>query len=187
MINFKSKKILIWDFDGTIVDLKVDWKSMKNTLISEILSPRFPLFYRLMPISLMISRINPDKREVYLNIIKRFEKNAGYQVNEDALKVIKFYRLDKQMYILSDNLNSTIKAILNSLGIGEYFSDIIAKDNVNTPKPSNEGLLSLLKKNNIKDKDKVVVIGDSWKDNIIAYRCGIDFFHVRRLEEWKRN
>ena len=187
MIDFKSKKILIWDFDGTIVNLKVDWKSMKNTLISEIFNPRFPLFYRMMPISFLIRRIDSDKRDVYLNIIKRFEKNANYRINEHALKVIKFYRLHKKMYILSDNLNSTIKTIFKNLGISEYFSDIIGKEDVYMPKPSNEGLLSLLNKNNIRDKDKVVVIGDSWKDNIVAYRCGIDFFHVRRLKEWKRN
>ena len=174
----KSKKNIVWDFDGTIANLEVDWKSLKKEIYktSDIIS-----FFRLLPLNLSIKLLNLEKREKVIMIIKKYEIESSYSPIDNVIKFIEHNKTKFSHFLLTDNTKDSVIKILNELNLLNYFIDIIAKEDVKKYKPSNEGLKILFLKHKSLNKDNTIVIGDSWKDHFLSIRSGIGFLNVKRL------
>ncbi len=175
----KNYKLIIWDFDGTIVNLHINWNKLKKE-VADILS--FDQEDNLSLNELIYCGEDFVSREYIFDIIKEYELRAGYSVNDGVLNMILyFYRNNLKQCIFSDNLYETIKRILSNLQIFDIFDLIISKESVKRFKPDSEGLKKILKHYDL-ERDKILFVGDSWKDEIVAKNESIKFIFVERLE-----
>lgn len=165
MTNFKNLKVIIFDFDGTLVDLNVDWKRLKQELKTR--------FNFKLPIYTGLSNLSPNSRIKALELMSKYElenKNS-YQYHELPIKFIKTNKKFK-IALVSNNTKKTIHIILSELKLTECFSSIISLDDITYGKPYPEGLELTLK--NLKTKNQEsCFLGDKESDKIAGIKAGI--------------
>ena len=152
--RIKEKRILIWDLDGTIVDLDIDWQGLRQELVGK------------------------KTGEEKLAAMFRHENSCPFATKEMVVKFIKNICQKYQMALFSDNLHSTIERVLKKIGLSDCFSIIIGKDDVENAKPSSDGLVAIEEFFKEKNKKKYIFIGNNWKDKKAAADFKIDFLKV---------
>ncbi len=177
----QSRRFLIWDFDGTIVDCRIDWEALKLELAgllpqcdSQALdSGMNNLIYRLQDMG---------KHEDVFTVLQRYERAARPVINEQLVAFIRYSNGRFRMNIWSDNLRETIESILRHERIIDAFECIIAKEDVTRYKPDPEGLkkaVEAFKREDQADLKNMLFIGDSWKDDQAAKAIGVPFYSVK--------
>ena len=102
--------LIIWDFDGTIVDLDINWKSLNIDLIN--LCIEHQLKFRNKKINELLEILKRNSLEAQaFKIISNYESRATYIYNPQNIDIIKFF-IGKKQCILSDNLKKTIIKII---------------------------------------------------------------------------
>ncbi|MEJ2249031.1 MAG: HAD-IA family hydrolase [Candidatus Lokiarchaeota archaeon] len=191
-----QKKILVFDLDGTIVKLKVDWNKLKS-----LLDKRFSHLYEetceFDSISACLSFIvsKDDKEELlnFIDIIRDFElKNIeATEVIPESVYFIKHpekfgITKDAKFSILSLNTRETIKRSLILAKILDRFEIIIGREDVRRWKPEPEGLIKIKRHFKVKDEE-IVYFGDQQKDIITGKNANIIAFNITKLKAFVRN
>jgi len=173
-------KLIIWDFDGTIVKLHVDWKGLKRKLLGIVTSYNIKIKKNLSLNKLIYLGEQSVSRDIIFKIIERYELKADFSVNEISVRLIEeIHNFEIIQCILSDNMYKTIETILNKLQILDFFDLIISKEFVKRFKPDLEGLRKILRYYSYIDKSHILYIGDNWKDKLIASQEGLNFFEIK--------
>ena len=74
-----SLKAIIFDLDGTLVDLKINWKSLKNNL-EDTFQKKF------QPLHEGIQKLDYHEKKIALEIIRKFELE-----NSDSWEINQFF------------------------------------------------------------------------------------------------
>jgi phosphoglycolate phosphatase-like HAD superfamily hydrolase len=197
-INFlKNKKVIVFDLDGTIVNLTADWPTLKN-----ILKKRYKELYNdsceFWSISGCLSEIvnKNDEGELlkFFDIIRTYEMK-NIKDTTPIEEIVYFIKHKKQfgvkgetkLAILSLNTRQTIKKSLELVGIENFFDLIIGREDVRSWKPSPEGLINI--KNHFKvQKQDMVFFGDLENDIKTGKNADIDVYLIDVLIDLvKRN
>jgi pyrophosphatase PpaX len=188
--KLSQKKLFIFDLDGTIVKLKVDWSKLKK-----VLEDRFSNLYEesceFESVSTCLSYIvsKNDKEELlnFIDIIRDFELNK-IETTEIIPETVNFIQNPDQFGIsenvkfavLSLNTRETIRKSLKIAGIENKFEMIVGREDVRRWKPEPEGLVIIQRYFNI-ENDKMVYFGDQKKDVITGKNAGIDAYFIDDL------
>ncbi len=161
----------IFDFDGTIASLIIDWKSLKSEIDEHC------QIYNIEKNKSLNQKIDELKNYVNVfNIIDKYEKPNGV-INFDSKKrIIDFIKDLNAYYVISNNLNSTVTSALKRLDIHSSCVQIYGIDDIINSKPSTESYFKM--KPYLKD-GKSIYIGDRDSDRDFARNCKIDFFDIR--------
>jgi len=168
--------LIIFDFDGTLFQLPIDWKGLKN-VASKIFN--LPLSetksYRLT------QKDNPN-RKIFLELQHSYEDEV---VSEDRIEMIKqlipssmLSELKKlgKMAILTNNFESTVHKLLKFHNMENMFSLCVGRETMTDKnlgqKPDPDGIIYI--KNTIKHDD-VVFIGDFQMDEDAAQAADVKF------------
>ncbi len=180
-------RLLIFDFDGTLVDSSVTIVNAINFVRSQM--GLLPMDAKEIMYGIVTPGIN---MAVYFYGVKdidvRYEElfKEYYSANHD--KELKLYdgvegmleTLLKRGYTLALATNgyrdSTLKA-LKHLSIERFFDSIVCYDDVENGKPAPDMLLLLLQKYGMKASD-ALFIGDSQRDKVAAKAANIEFLQV---------
>lgn len=179
----KESPLVVYDLDGTLVDLDVDWKG---------------LYFRLSDIAREWGHVGRFDHllKAYEWVRKRPEVKdimVQKQSEMESLRIGNYRRVlpgyssamwrlkrKKRCSILSLNTSSTIESIF----AGRGFYPIVSIDRVERPKPDPMGIENILKATG-SDKGEVIFIGNSHIDEQTAESAGVTFIHVGSLkEEW---
>lgn len=190
-LSFEGKKLIIFDLDGTILNLKVDWTMLKN-----ILSERFSKIYGTAPIKfkristcldLIVEKNDEAELENFLNMIRDFElKNI--QNNEYIEETIYFIK-EKEKFgvkrstklaIFSLNTRECIIESLKLASVQKKFDIIIGREDVRKWKPDPEGLLKIKEHFNL-DNEEMIYIGDSEVDLMTGQNAGVETHLIKEL------
>ncbi len=187
MMNINTDSVIIWDFDGTLVDTSIKNYRVTQQIVTKISGKpvqSFPALNSLVEYKAANAR-SQNWRLLYNNEFRfnnREIDQAGrlwteYQLADD----IKPTLLDgietalKQLCglsqgIVSQNGKDNIKAILTTLGIVQYFSAIIGYEEVglDKQKPHPDGFLACLDRLRTERTTRIYSIGDHETDVIIA-------------------
>ena len=187
---FERRKAIVFDLDGTIVNLNVNWKKLKN-----ILSKRFTTLYgithKFNTVTEYLDKVLEQEDEIefvnFLNIIEQFElKNI---VNSKYLKETLFFINNLESFkvqegsilaVLSLNMRKTIIESLKNAKVYEKFEFIVGREDVNRWKPNPDGLLKIQEQFKL-DSDDLIYFGDLEKDILTGKNAGVDAFYITDL------
>lgn len=179
--RISSAKLLVWDFDGTIVNLYLDWEDLKLEACRKFL-PNLNLeavIPKYFEIEAMIGSLG--RRGEFVEFVGEYESRADYGL---ILNTVEFIRLKSKvcpMVIFSDNLVGTIERVLKKEGLDKNFDLVVGKDSVLYSKSNPSGLELISSKFPAINKKNWVMIGDSWKDKKASEFFGVSFIDINNL------
>ncbi|MHA1762618.1 MAG: HAD family hydrolase [Promethearchaeota archaeon] len=188
----ENKKLIIFDLDGTLIKLAVDWPLLKRTL-SNIVYEIYGEEHLFTSISKCLTHIKEKQDEALLrNFFKVIEEHETRNIEnstpiEESLYFINHLdefnvKNDVKIAIMSLNTRKAIKKALEILGITNKIDYIIGREDVRHWKPDPEGLLKILNFFNV-DKSEAIFFGDMQKDMICGEKAGIESHLIGELKE----
>ena len=167
--------IIVFDFDGTIVNLETNWDHLREELRS-FSHERLGLDETFRPLDRgleRLKRIDISAFEYAIDIVVHYEID-GYKgrINKDVVFFIKEDLSPQQkLAIFSGNSRKSIETVLAQLGI--YPDFIVGREDIlENPKPSGKGLLKIVSHFNA-EVNEAVFIGDSNLDLDAGSSVGI--------------
>ncbi|HEC40725.1 hypothetical protein LCGC14_0653150 [marine sediment metagenome] len=189
-LSFKSKKFIIFDLDGTIVKLFVDWVALREKLYNnykKIYSENCSFESISACLNKVVEKNDEEVLEKLFEIIRQYELENIYEnqpINETT------YFINNQatfglhesvkLAILSLNTRKTIFTSLKLAHIIDKFDYIIGREDVRKWKPDPEGLLRIQDFYKAKKKE-MIYFGDLNKDILTGKAANIDVFLIEDL------
>lgn len=177
-------KLVIFDFDGTLIKLPVDYDTLRAELRKYFrkygIDFEFrPLKKRIREALLLVGEKFPDllnKATKDTNdIIDKFEMAgaSGSEIIGGSIKTIQWLNSNKfTMAVLSLNGKKCIEKVLKKFGLMQHFDMIVSRDDNIKSKPSSDGIERVMKKTGAKNKD-VWMVGNSRYDIMAAKSIGV--------------
>ena len=178
-------RLVIFDLDGTLGDLPVDWSALKRDveLHFKARSGSAASFSFWEGIRMLKDRLDPVALKEAYGIIQRYEQGgaANFIPNEPAIEYLRSVATrGGKTAICSNNMTSTINAVLERLKIRSQVSFIVGMDSVSKAKPNPEGLLQILQRADVTNAD-AIFIGDTNTDRQAARAASIPLIAVDEL------
>lgn len=191
-ISLSGKKVIVFDLDGTIVNLKVNWTVLKN-----IVAKKYEEIYKescnVERVSQCLTMIVEKKDETVLNnifdIIRKFELENIQDLKpiEETIFFIKNYQLfgvknEVKFAVLSLNTRNTIIKSLDIINIYNNIDLIIGREDVRKWKPAPEGLIKIQRYYRANRKE-MIFFGDLENDLLTGKNAGIETHLIGELIE----
>jgi len=178
--------LLIFDFDGTLVDTRVDITNSVNDVLSRFHLPAKGVdevtSYVGDGIGKIVERtingtdipleeaVELFKESYAARLLQNTKTYPGVPETLDSL-------LGRVMAVLTNKAYRYTKAISDGLGLTGYFSVVLGGDSVKSRKPSTEGIDLILDKTGV-ERRRAVMIGDGPNDVLSAKNAGIQSIFV---------
>lgn len=190
-MNFTTKKLIIFDFDGTLINSIPDIVLAINKMLSHYDLVPLPLeevtlfvgngAKTLVKRSLAASMQNEDVSDEFLNEAFKIyfaaykevtcEETYTYPSVVETLDYLN--KKGYKMVICSNKPFGFIEPILEKLAIKNYFLYWIGEDSLSKKKPDAAPLLHLASKMNV-DVENCIMVGDSKNDILAAKNAGME-------------
>ena len=197
-------KLLIFDLDGTLVDSRLDLVHSVNAMLQHFHRPELPedaiASYVGDGAPMLVRRAlgDPDNEQFVQEALEYFlsyyrvhklDHTHLYPGVKDALEAIRDQdAADRRMAVLSNKPVNPSRAIVDSLGLGEFFVRVYGGNSFSTKKPDPLGINTLLEETGTRS-DEAIMIGDSSIDvitgrNADLWTCGVTYgFAPRTLDD----
>jgi len=189
-ISFTEKKVIIFDLDGTIVNLIVDWMALKENLVEkyrEIYKEQCDFKRISICLEKIVEKNDENILENFFGVIRHYELEniRDTQLIEETIFFIKSKELfgvknNAKFAILSLNVRDTIIQALVLANIHDKIELIIGREDVRKWKPAPEGLIKIQNHFKIK-KEEMVYFGDLENDLLTGENAGIDAYLIDDL------
>lgn len=176
-------RLVIFDFDKTLVHLHVDWAQVKRDVLSLADSRGVAVreSQRLVPLGNMLSRDPALKGEIdliYLRHEAACVDGGKYEAYPEMLALIRELKgKGLRIAIVSGNHSRTIERVLSALGLLGCIDFVCGRDKVKDGKPSAEPALMVMEALGAQ-KGETLFVGDSAYDSMSAEAAGVRFFQV---------
>lgn len=185
MMNLRDYKLYILDYDGSLLDSMPMWKNSASSFVKylgynpkEDLDDRIPVF-KDRECGMVL------KEEYHLEwdidtIMKMIDEYVDIEYAKVKLKhgaldfLKKLKALDKKVVLLSASGDHILNISLNSLGIKDYFDEVISTYNHEIlSKVTGTAIVHLLEKYNLQNNE-ALIIDDALSTILSAKRLGVD-------------
>lgn len=172
-----KKKVIIIDFDGTLVTLKLDWEKLKTIFFSQF-EMTYGFKYKSLKQAINFYK-KSAKSKILDNLLGSLEaKNLiSYTENEKLLNYIRNNR-EKIYIIYSSNSKALIESVLREMNIHNSFEVIISLNDVKCLKPHIDGMNIILLRHDGFSNSDFVMIGNSIEDKQVANLAKIDYIKI---------
>ncbi len=177
-------RLVVFDFDNTLVRLDVDWKAAKADIVALARENGIGVDQgqNIVPLSNRLSAHHGLKAEVDA-IYRRHEMECAQSRSYSPLpRIIAIAKELKakgvKTAIASGNHTDSIKRILSEMGEAGTFDFVCGRDAAERSKPAPDQLLLLIGKAGARKED-VLFVGDSSHDVNSAKAAGVFLFLVR--------
>jgi len=198
-------RLLIFDLDGTLIDSRLDLIHSVNAMMRYLNRPELPgdvvASYVGDGAPMLVQRAlgDPQDEEVLRRGLDYFlayyrehklDHTHVYDGVKEALAAIRDSAngLPRSMAVLSNKPVNPSRAIVEALGLGEFFASVYGGNSFPTKKPDPEGAQTILKQASAKPEEALIV-GDSSIDittgrNAGMWTCGVTYgFAPHTLQE----
>ncbi len=169
----KDLRVIVFDFDGTIVKLHVNWDDLRAFLSEKYMDDfgEEESFERLSTgLKKVVDRGESELIESYIRAIERFERenvkdSTFFEEMVYFVEHLEEFGLDlnTKLAIFSLNFRSTIFSVLSQRNLLGKFHFIVGREDVVEWKPDPEGLFKILKKFDV-SSTQAIYVGDSKYD-----------------------
>lgn len=187
-IPVEQTRLLVFDLDGTLVDSRQDLTNSVNAMLRHYGRPELPCELISTYIGdgapMLVRRAlgDPDDQKFvdeallfFLSYYRehKLDNTYVYEGVKESLAAIREVRNGEiGMAILSNKPVHPTRAIVEALGLGEFFFQIYGGNSFPTKKPDPQGVRVLLQEANVKP-EHAVMIGDSANDVLTATNAGM--------------
>ena len=195
---FKDVEAILFDFEGTLVDLQWNLQGAVKDTLEMLRTLRFPIqrvqgmkYSTLMLEALKMAQEigqSPDRvREKIGAIYDRFDEDAFMRWNlrdgvQDLLAALKTTGI--KIGLVSNVGRKALEKALLKLDLHPFFSVVVSRNDVQFMKPSGEGLHLALSRLQV-IKDKALYVGDSLDDIQAAEATGVKVIIILDKENSK--
>ena len=190
-----SIKLLIFDLDGTLIDSRLDLVHSVNAMLRHFGRPELPdevmASYVGDGAPVLVRRALGDPKDekflkealdyflAYYRVHKLDHTHVYEGIKESLAAIHGSNGLPRKMAVLSNKPVHPSRAIVEALGMGQFFIHVYGGNSFPTKKPDPEGARSLLKETKTQPQE-AVIIGDSSVDvltgrNAGMWTCGVTY------------
>lgn len=177
----KNIDLIIFDLDGTLLDSKeaiadgVNF-ALKEVGLQEKSKAEIISYIGTGVDDLIIKSLGEEKEGLFAKTKTAFEnyrKNLpdGSHLYPGVKEILEYFKVKRKIIATNRKREFTLP-VLKSLGIYDYFKDIIAGDDVACMKPSSCPLDAAMMRNNI-NKERTIIVGDMDIDVLAGKKAGI--------------
>jgi beta-phosphoglucomutase-like phosphatase (HAD superfamily) len=181
------KKYLIFDLDGTLADLHVNWFGIDKDISDLVASIDAPLSKEVplgrfagIHLTNMVNKKYGELSRKKMNIfIDDFEKKnySGFSPNHELINFLRDISNERyNCYLWTTNTRMVIEDFLSKEKLVGRFTKIVSHNDTTLLKPEAEGFSYIYTPNT--SLSDYLLIGDSINDELAAKNAGIDFFKV---------
>ena len=192
-------RLLIFDLDGTLVDSRLDLANSVNATLRHFERPELPcdLIASYIgdgaPMLVRLALGDPDDTKLLDDALAWFlayyrehklDHTTVYEGVHDALTALRFSRdggraLERTFAVLSNKPVHPSRAIVQALGLAEFFVQVYGGNSFPTKKPDPLGARTLLEEAGVAPQE-AMIIGDSDIDvltgrNAGLWTCGVTY------------
>ena len=185
-----SIKLVIFDLDGTLIDSRLDLVHSVNAALRHIQRPELPddviasyvgdgapiLIQRALGGEAVDDALVRKGLEFFLSYYRehKLDHTTVYPGIQEALAAIQNSGngMPRKMAVLSNKPVSPSRAIVESLGLGQYFSQVYGGNSFATKKPEPEGALKLVSEAGMQPT-QAAIVGDSHVDIRTGRNAGL--------------
>ena len=185
-----SIKLVIFDLDGTLIDSRLDLVHSVNAALRHIHRPELPeeviasyvgdgapiLIQRALGGEKVDEALVRKGLEFFLSYYRehKLDHTTVYPGIQQALGAIQSSGngMPRKMAVLTNKPVHPSRAIVESLGLGQYFSQIYGGNSFSTKKPEPEGALKLVSEAGVRP-ELAAIVGDSHVDIRTGRNAGL--------------
>lgn len=192
-ISFEAKKVIIFDLDGTIVNLKADWMSLRDELVEkyrEIYEEQCDFERISKCLDTIVEKKDEEILEIFFDIIRQYELEniKDTQLIEESIFFINHKELfgiknKVKFAVLSLNTRSSIIRSLELANIHNKIDLIVGREDVRRWKPAPDGIIKIQKYYKVSKKE-MIFFGDLENDLLTGKNAGIEAYLVDDLIEF---
>ncbi len=197
-------RLLIFDLDGTLVESRLDLTNSVNALLRHFQRPELPCEVIATYIGdgapMLVRRAlgDPDDEQYVQDALEYFlayyrehklDTTYVYKGIPEALQALRHGNgRERQMVVLSNKPVNPSRAILQALGLKDFFTHVYGGNSFPTKKPDPLGTQMLLEETATRPEE-ALIIGDSGIDvltgrNAGVWTCGVTYgFAPHSLED----
>ena len=184
----RAIKLLIFDLDGTLIDSRLDLVHSVNAMLRHFKRPELPdeviASYVGDGAPMLVRRALGDPKdegfvkgalEYFLAYyrVHKLDHTTLYDGVKESLATIRTRNgTRRQMAVLSNKPVHPSRAIVEALGLGDFFVNVYGGNSFPTKKPDPQGVRTLLHETSTV-AGEAVIIGDSSTDVITGRNAGI--------------
>ena len=184
-----SIRLVIFDLDGTLIDSRLDLVHSVNAALRHIGRPELPddviasyvgdgapiLIQRALGAEAADEALVRKGLEFFLSYYRehKLDHTTVYPGIPEALAAIQTSnRVRRQMAVLTNKPVNPSRAIVDALGLGQYFSQVYGGNSFVTKKPDPEGARKLLAETGVAP-EQAAIVGDSHVDVRTGRNAGL--------------
>jgi phosphoglycolate phosphatase len=183
----KSMELVIFDLDGTLIDSRLDLIHSVNAMLRNFERAELPgevvASYVGDGVSMLVRRAlgDPENEEFLQTAIRYFldyyrEHKLDYTHVftgiPEALRQLQANGAGRKLAVLSNKPVNPARAIVEALGLGNFFVQVYGGNSFDTKKPDPLGVKALLRETGT-EPGKALIIGDSSIDVLTGRNAGI--------------
>jgi phosphoglycolate phosphatase len=186
-IDPHSIELVIFDLDGTLIDSRLDLIHSVNAMLRHLGRPGLPgevvASYVGDGAPMLIRRALGDPKderllnralEYFLSYYKehKLDHTTVYAGIPEALRQIEANGRRRQMAVLSNKPVNPSRAIVEALGLGDFFVRVYGGNSFETKKPDPLGIQVILKETGV-PPEQAMMVGDSSIDVLTGRNAGL--------------
>jgi phosphoglycolate phosphatase len=176
-------ELIIFDLDGTLVDSRQDIVNAAGFMLRSLNLEKKPaeeiVSYIGRGLDAFIEDSLGDKADgmknkalkIFRSYYKQHPADNAY-IYPGVCEILDYFKAKEKAVVTNRNHRSA-KALLKKMGMAEYFKNIIGDDNKICLKPSRCQIDKLLGKTSVKNREKVLMVGDMDIDVFAGKAAGV--------------
>jgi len=179
--------LVIFDLDGTLIDSRLDLIHSVNAMLRHLHRPELPgdvvASYVGDGAPMLVRRALGDPKdekllksalEYFLAYYKehKLDHTKVYAGIPEMLRHIQSNGTRRQMAVLSNKPVNPSRAIVEALGLGQFFTHVYGGNSFETKKPDPLGIRTILKETRV-SADHALMVGDSAIDILTGRNAGL--------------